>query len=239
MPRISFSGCAPRHSAASAIEPASSGPHAVRPPPPASARQACHAAAACSPDAQSRIASPPAAGARWRSTLAIECKELLQSYSRHDSQSVRCGPSLTDLGPATSNGRRRQPRSRERRKPQQPTSTGGTADEGTSSKASVAVAALVASSAIAWADCGIEKGSVRILSNDFEALHVVASGAEECASPDRQGHQEPDDRAQEHPGSGAHHQSRRPTPSPWSPTTPIVPLLNGGLVRPLDDYVAK
>ena len=30
-------------------------------------------------------------------------------------------------------------------------------------------------SAIAWADCGIEKGSVRILSNDFEALHVVAS----------------------------------------------------------------
>ena len=48
--------------------------------------------------------------------------------------------------------------------------------------ASAATAALLAASA-AWADCGIEKGSVRILSNDFEALHVVASGAEECASP--------------------------------------------------------
>ena len=50
-------------------------------------------------------------------------------------------------------------------------------------RASVGITALVASSAIAWADCGIEKGSVRILSNDFEALHIVASGAEECASP--------------------------------------------------------
>src|SRR5206468_2943825 len=47
----------------------------------------------------------------------------------------------------------------------------------------LATGALLASTAIARADCAIGSGSVRILSNDFEALHVVASGAEECADP--------------------------------------------------------
>ncbi|MET0741742.1 MAG: sugar ABC transporter substrate-binding protein, partial [Microvirga sp.] len=50
-------------------------------------------------------------------------------------------------------------------------------------KVSVAAGALLASAALAQADCGIPAGSVRILSNDFEALHVVARTAEECASP--------------------------------------------------------
>src|SRR5687768_4800188 len=48
---------------------------------------------------------------------------------------------------------------------------------------SFAAGALLASTALAQAECGIPAGSVRILSNDFEALHVVARTAEECASP--------------------------------------------------------
>ena len=35
---------------------------------------------------------------------------------------------------------------------------------------------------VAQADCGIKSGSVRILSNDFEALKIIATAAEECAS---------------------------------------------------------
>ena len=34
----------------------------------------------------------------------------------------------------------------------------------------------------AAADCGITEGSVRILSNDFEALRVINAAAAECAT---------------------------------------------------------
>ncbi|MFD1797354.1 extracellular solute-binding protein [Paracoccus aurantiacus] len=37
--------------------------------------------------------------------------------------------------------------------------------------------------AASHAECGIEAGNVSILANDFEALHVIATAAEECASP--------------------------------------------------------
>ena len=49
-------------------------------------------------------------------------------------------------------------------------------------KTTVAMCALIASAGVAWADCGIEKGSVRILSNDFAALHAIADAAQTCAS---------------------------------------------------------
>ena len=49
-------------------------------------------------------------------------------------------------------------------------------------QASVATIALIGSAGMAMAECGIESGSVRILSNDFEALHVIANAAETCAS---------------------------------------------------------
>jgi ABC-type glycerol-3-phosphate transport system substrate-binding protein len=103
--------------------------------------------------------------------------------------------------------------------------------------ASAATAALLAASA-AWADCGIEKGSVRILSNDFEALHVVASGAEECASPT----------VQVTKNQTTEHKNIQVPALTTNPATytvavvannSIVPLLNDGLIRPLDDYVAK
>ena len=42
-------------------------------------------------------------------------------------------------------------------------------------------AMAILSGTTAMAGCGIEGGSVRILSNDFPALHAVAAGAEACA----------------------------------------------------------
>jgi ABC-type glycerol-3-phosphate transport system substrate-binding protein len=105
-------------------------------------------------------------------------------------------------------------------------------------KASVGIGALVASSAVAWADCGIETGSVRILSNDFEALHVVAGEAEACASPTVTvtKNQTTEHKAIQVPAL---------TTNPATYTVAvvannsIVPLLDDGLIRPLDDYVAK
>ena len=93
-------------------------------------------------------------------------------------------------------------------------------------------------SSMAVAGCGIESGSVRILSNDFAAMHVVASGAEACAGD---GVTVEKNQTTEHRDI----QVAALTADPSEYTTAvvanssIVPLLNDGLVRPLDDLVAK
>ena len=93
-------------------------------------------------------------------------------------------------------------------------------------------------STAAMAACGIDKGSVRILSNDFAALHIVAAGAEECAS----------DTVKVTKNQTTEHKNLQVpalTANPAEYTVAvvannsIVPLLNDGLIRPLDDYVAK
>jgi ABC-type glycerol-3-phosphate transport system substrate-binding protein len=105
-------------------------------------------------------------------------------------------------------------------------------------KISVAVGALLASAATAQADCGIPAGSVRILSNDFTALHVVAKAAEECASPT----------VQITKNQTTEHKNIQVAALTTNPATytvamiannSVVPLLNAGLLRPLDDLVAK
>lgn len=102
----------------------------------------------------------------------------------------------------------------------------------------LATTAIVASAGIAMAGCGIAKGSVRILSNDFEALHIVASRAEECAGD---GVEVTKNQTTEHKNI----QVAALTTNPATYTVPviatgsIVPLLNEGLLRPLDDLVAK
>lgn len=104
-------------------------------------------------------------------------------------------------------------------------------------KTSVAVAAVLASSAMAQADCGIAAGSVRILSNDFGALHIVDDAAMTCAS----------DTVTVTANATAEHkniQGPALTANPAEYTVAvvannsIVPLLNDGLIRPLDDLVA-
>lgn len=105
-------------------------------------------------------------------------------------------------------------------------------------KVSVAAGALLASAAFAHADCGIPAGSVRILSNDFEALHVVAKTAEECASTT----------VKVTKNQTTEHKNIQVAALTTNPATytvamvannSIVALLNAGLVRPLDDLIAK
>jgi ABC-type glycerol-3-phosphate transport system substrate-binding protein len=105
-------------------------------------------------------------------------------------------------------------------------------------KLSVAAGALLASAALAHAECGIPAGSVRILSNDFEALHVVARTAEECASPT----------VKVSKNQTTEHKNIQVAALTTNPATytvamvannSVVPLLNAGLVRPLDDLIAK
>jgi ABC-type glycerol-3-phosphate transport system substrate-binding protein len=102
----------------------------------------------------------------------------------------------------------------------------------------VSVAALM-SGAAAFAACTIDgAGSVRILSNDFEALRVVNAAAAECAT----------DAVKVTANATAQHKDIQVpalTANPAEYTVAmvannsIVPLLNGDLIRPLDDLVAK
>ncbi|MBI1416785.1 MAG: extracellular solute-binding protein [Limimaricola sp.] len=103
----------------------------------------------------------------------------------------------------------------------------------------VSVAALLAGGGAALADCGIQgAASVRILSNDFEALRLVNSTAAECASATV---------TVTSNATAEHKNIQVPalTANPAEYTVAmvannsIVPLLNAGLIRPLDDLVAK
>ncbi|WP_373356456.1 ABC transporter substrate-binding protein [Pseudoroseicyclus sp. CXY001] len=104
-------------------------------------------------------------------------------------------------------------------------------------KAALALGAtLVAGTASA--ECGIEAGSVRILSNDFEALRYINDGAMDCAS---------DSVTVEANATSEHKNIQGPAlsidPAEYTvaviANNSIVPLLNDGLIRPLDDLIAE
>ena len=105
-------------------------------------------------------------------------------------------------------------------------------------KGTLATALVFAGITTAHAGCGIEKGSVSILGNDFPALHAVVSAAETCA------------------GDGVEFNTNHSkdykdvmiaalTASPAEYSSVIVnngvlvTLMNDGLVRPLDDLIAR
>jgi multiple sugar transport system substrate-binding protein len=106
------------------------------------------------------------------------------------------------------------------------------------SRATVSAMALLLAGGLAHADCGIASGSVRILSNDFDALRVVATAAEECATPTVRVTANQ---------TAAHKNLQVPalTANPAEYTVAFVannsisPLLTAGLIRPLDDLIAK
>ena len=104
--------------------------------------------------------------------------------------------------------------------------------------ASVSLAVLGLSATAVFADCGIPAGSVRILSNDFAALKVIATAAGECASGTVT---VTANQTTEHKNI----QGPALTVNPAEYTVAvvannsIVPLLNDDLIRPLDDLVAK
>lgn len=105
-------------------------------------------------------------------------------------------------------------------------------------KASVAASALIVSAGMASADCGIESGSVRILSNDFSALHAVANWAEKCATDTVEVTK---NQTEEHKNIQVPALTTDPATYTVAivATNSIVPLLNDDLIRPLDEYVEK
>ena len=106
-------------------------------------------------------------------------------------------------------------------------------------KSTLAVGALFIGSGAAFADCGLTTaGSVRILSNDFEALRIVDDAAKSCAN----------DKVTVTANATSEHKNIQGPALSANPAeytvamvanNSIVPLLNDGLIQPLDDLVAK
>lgn len=105
-------------------------------------------------------------------------------------------------------------------------------------KTAVALGALGLSSGVASAGCGIESGSVRILSNDFPALHKVVDKAKECAGD---GVTISANQTAEHESLAVPALSANPAEytSHSVANSSLQPLLSNGLIRPLNDYIEK
>lgn len=105
-------------------------------------------------------------------------------------------------------------------------------------KTTVATCALIAAASLASAECGIEAGSVRILSNDFDALAAIAEAASTCASDTVE---VTSNRTEEHKNIQVPALTINPATYTVAvvATNSIVPLMNDDLIRPLDDLVAK
>lgn len=97
---------------------------------------------------------------------------------------------------------------------------------------------LLASTVTASADCGIETGSVRLLSNDFEALRVVGNAVKECENGSVKVEL---DQTTEHKAIQVPALTTDPAAYTVAvvATNSIVPLLGEDLIRPLDEYVEK
>ena len=108
----------------------------------------------------------------------------------------------------------------------------------TITRLTLAGAALALSSGTAIAGCGISGGNISVLANDFPALHAVVSTAEECAGDGVTF-------AKNHTAQHREIQVAALTADPAEYTavivanSSVVPLLNDGLIRPLDDLVAE
>ena len=106
-------------------------------------------------------------------------------------------------------------------------------------KAFLLAAAALLAAPLAQAECAFQgSGSVSILSNDFPALNAINAAAKECAS----------DSLTVTANETTEHRDIQVEALMAQPAnfnvvicanSSIVPLLNGGLIRPLDDLVAK
>ncbi len=88
----------------------------------------------------------------------------------------------------------------------------------------------------AQADCGLTSGRVSILSDDFEAMHVVAERAKACAS---ESVPVTSNQTSEHKSIQVPALSAEPATYTVAivPNNSLPPLLNEDLVRPLDDLI--
>jgi multiple sugar transport system substrate-binding protein len=106
-------------------------------------------------------------------------------------------------------------------------------------KITAAASALaILSGTTAMAGCGIGAGNVSILGNDFPAIQAVVAGAAACAG---NGVTVTSNLTAEH--ENLQMAALSANPAQYSvkvvATSSIVPLLQAGLIRPLDDLVAK
>lgn len=99
-------------------------------------------------------------------------------------------------------------------------------------------AIALASGQAAYAGCGIAGGNVSIIGNDFPAIQAVANGAKACGGD---GVTVSTNLTTEHEKLHRASLSANPARNTVSivATSSIVPLLQDGLLRPLDDLVAK
>ena len=97
---------------------------------------------------------------------------------------------------------------------------------------------LAVTSGTAHAECGIEKGTVNILANDFPALHAVVKGAEACGG---EGVTISKNHSKDHKDIMVAALTSNPSEytSVVVANSTLVTLMNDGLVRPIDDLVAK
>lgn len=98
-----------------------------------------------------------------------------------------------------------------------------------------AIAILSSTSAIAG--CGISAGNVSIIANDFPAIHAIAEAATACAGD---GLTVEANMTKEHETLNAPGMSSNPAQYSVAviANSSIVPLMNDGLIRPLDDLIA-
>ena len=105
-------------------------------------------------------------------------------------------------------------------------------------KNTLIAAGLMSSSVTAYAGCGITAGNVNIIGNEFPAIQTIGAGAVACAGD---GIEIKTNLTKEHkdlqvPGLTGN-------PAEYSvaivANSSIVPLMNDGLIRPLDDLIAK
>ena len=106
------------------------------------------------------------------------------------------------------------------------------------SKISLTITFMILLGHTTYAGCGISGGSIRILSNDFPALHAVIDAAEKCAGD---GVTFRRNQTKEHRNIQVAALTANPAEftSAIVANSSIVPLLNDGLIRPLDALVAK
>lgn len=105
-------------------------------------------------------------------------------------------------------------------------------------KTTAASAAIVLMGSTAYADCGIASGNVNILGNEFGAIQALVAGAKECASGTVTVES---NLTTEHRDLQVAALTANPAQytSAIVANSSIVPLLNEGLIRPLDDLIAK
>ncbi len=105
-------------------------------------------------------------------------------------------------------------------------------------KKTLVAAGLMAASASAYAGCGISAGNVNIIGNEFPAIQTIGAGAVACAGD---GVEVKANLTKEHKDLQVPGLTGNPAEYTVAivANSSIVPLMNDGLIRPLDDLIAK